>query len=370
MSSPAAVTFLGVGDVGPIHEPIDAYAELVRDVLHRGDIAFAQCERTYSERGSLQVGSNGHNSRQPPHMASLFEQAGFNVVSMASNHAMDWGPDALLDTLDLFEGMGIRTIGAGSDIKAARRPAVFEIRNVRVGLLGYGSVLREGYWATEHQAGVAPMRAHTYYEPREYQAGTPPRVVTVPYEEDLSAMRDDVRNLRNDVDVLVVSFHWGVHHIPKVLADYQRVVAREVFAAGGDLIVGHHAHVPKAIEVIGGKVCFHSLANFMFTTSEKGKDKPGHRFSSGSKYDIPLDPDYPRLPFGRDGQRSLIARAELTKAGIDRVSFLPVQIDKQYRPEILVASDPRFGEAVAYLDDVSVEVDHTFSIDGDEVVVS
>jgi hypothetical protein len=365
-----AVRFCGVGDVGPIHEPIDGYAELVQDTFANSDINFAQCERTYSTRGSLQVGSNGHNSRQPPHMAQVFTDAGFNVVSVASNHAMDWGSDALVDTIELFRSTGIQTVGGGGDIDEARRPARFEIRGVRVGLLGYGSVLREGYWATEHQAGVAPMRAHTYYEAMEYQAGTPPRVITVPYAEDVAAMRDDIQKLRVDVDVVIVSFHWGIHHIPKVLADYQRTVAREVFAAGGDLIVGHHAHVPKAIEVIDGKVCFHSLANFMFTTSEKGKDKPGHRFSSGSKYGIPLDPDYPRLPFGRDGQRSLIAQAELTTGGVQRVSFVPVQIDKQYRPEILRSSDPRFAEAVSYLDDVSSEVEHTFTVEGDEIVVS
>ena len=266
--------------------------------------------------------------------------------------------------------MGIQTVGAGADIAEARRPARFDIRGVRVGVLGYGSVLRDGYWATEHQAGVAPMRAHTYYEAQEYQAGTPPRVITVPFAEDVAAMRDDIDHLRPDVDVVIVSFHWGVHHIPKVLADYQRIVAREVFAAGGDLIVGHHTHVPKAIEVIDGKVCFHSLANFMFTTSEKGKDKPGHRFSSGSKYGIPLDPDYPRLPFGRDGQRSLIAQADLTRDGVQRVSFVPVQIDTQYRPEILRPADPRFDEAVRYLEDVSSEVEHTFTVDGDEVVVT
>ena len=86
--------------------------------------------------------------------------------------------------------MGIQTIGAGADIGVARQPArLRDPRRARVGLLGYGSVLREGYWATAHQAGVAPVRAHTYYEAREYQAGTPPRVITVPYEEDVAAMR-------------------------------------------------------------------------------------------------------------------------------------------------------------------------------------
>jgi poly-gamma-glutamate capsule biosynthesis protein CapA/YwtB (metallophosphatase superfamily) len=106
-------------------------------------------------------------------MTKVFAAAGFNVVSLASNHAMDWGQESLLDTAELFNGMGIQTIGAGATIDAARQPARFDVRGVRVGLLGYGCVLREGYWATEHQNGVAPVRVHTYYEACEYQPGTP-----------------------------------------------------------------------------------------------------------------------------------------------------------------------------------------------------
>ena len=140
---------------------------------------------------------------------------------------MDWGPDALLDTVALLHEQGIKTVGAGRNLAEAREPAIVERDGVRVAFLAYCSVLREGYAAKPGSRGIAPMRAHTYYEPAEYQAGMPPRVVTFPYEEDLSALVDDVSAARKAADAVVVSLHWGLHFIPRAIADYQpRVAAR------------------------------------------------------------------------------------------------------------------------------------------------
>ena len=102
-----AVTLLGCGDVGPIHGPTEHYGCLVRDTLLAADIRFAQVERVYSTRGALQPHSGGGHSRLSPAMASVFTDCGFNVVSVASNHAMDWGGEALLDTVDLLRDRGI-----------------------------------------------------------------------------------------------------------------------------------------------------------------------------------------------------------------------------------------------------------------------
>ena len=90
--------------------------------------------------------------------------------------------------------------------------------------------------------------------------------MTLPFPEDVEAMRQDIRKVRGQVDVLVLSFHWGIHHIPRIIPDYEALYAEAAFNAGADMIVGHHAHVPKAIQVINGKVCFHSLSNFIMTT--------------------------------------------------------------------------------------------------------
>src|SRR3954452_16794369 len=109
------VVLLGCGDVGPIHEPIAQYSELVRETLTGADIRLAQVERGYSERGTLQPHGGAHG-RLAPHMASGTTDWGFNVVSAASNHAMIWAPEPLLDTIELLRGKGIQTIGTGRNL--------------------------------------------------------------------------------------------------------------------------------------------------------------------------------------------------------------------------------------------------------------
>jgi len=361
------VTLLGCGDVGPIHEPVDAFCELAQPTLAAAELRFAQVERVYSERGALQVHSGDSHSRVKPHMASVFSACGFDVVSLASNHAMDWGPDALLDTIDVFSARGIRTVGAGRTLAAARESVILERNGVRTAFLAYCSVLRDGYAAKHNQPGVAPMRIHTYYAPAEYQPGMPPRIITVPYEEDLEAMLEDIAAARQRADAVVVSLHWGLHFIPRAIADYQPLVARAAFGAGADVILGHHAHVPKAIGVHAGKVCFYSLSNFIMTAPAA---KPERVEQFAKRYGVTLDPEYPNLPYGTDAKRSLIAKVQLSKRGIEKVSFLPVLIDRHLRPEILQSGDTRFEDAVRYMNWASEGYAKPFRAEGDEVRVA
>jgi poly-gamma-glutamate capsule biosynthesis protein CapA/YwtB (metallophosphatase superfamily) len=360
-----AVVLLGCGDVGPIHEPIGPYSELVRDTLASADIRFAQVERVYSDRGELRPHGGAHG-RLPPHMASVITDCGFNVVSVAGNHAMDWGPEPLIDTIELLRGMGIQTIGAGRNLAEARQPAIVECKGLRIAMLAYCSVLHEGYAAGPDTPGVAPMRATARFEPVDYQPGVPPRVITTPDKQDLANLVSDERAAKERADTVVLSLHWGVHFVPRVIADYQRAVAQAAFDAGADLILGHHAHVPKAIEVFGGKTCFYSLSNFIMSSSPK---VTGGAEEFRRNYGLPLDPQYPNMPYGVDGKRSLVAKAVISKAGIS-TSFLPALIDTQLRPEILRAGDPRFDDAVGYMDWASEGFAHRFTVKGDEVTIS
>ena len=362
-----SVILLGCGDVGPIHEPMDAYSVLAKPALATADLRFAQVERVYSERGALQVHSGGAHSRVKPHMASVFADCGFDVVSLASNHAMDWGEDALLDTVDLLREKGMQVVGAGRNLREARRPAIVERNGVRIAILAYCSILQTGYAAGRDRAGIAPLRAHTYYEPFDYQAGVPPRVVTVPYDEDLAGMVEDIAAARKAAHVVVLSLHWGIHFIPRTIADYQVTAARAAFAAGADLILGHHAHTPKAIGVYGGKTCFFSLSNFIMSSTAKTAEQAA---DFAQRYGVVMDPDYPHLAYGADAKRSLIAKAVLSREGVQRISFLPVLIDKQLRPEILRRGDPRFDDALRFMEWVSEGFDHRFSVEGDEVLVT
>ena len=370
------VVIFGVGDVGPIHEPMDQYATLVKPAFDTADIRIGICERTYSDRGDLQVHSGVHERPLKPSMTSIYTECNFDVVSLAGNHGMDWGPDALMDTVDLINARGIRTVGAGRNLAEARAPAILEKKGIKVAVLGYCSILKAGYEAGPNKPGIAPLRVHTYYEPMEYQAGMPPKVITVAYEEDLNNLIADVRAAKKQADIVVLSLHWGLHFIPRAIADYQPVVAKAAFEAGADIIMGHHAHAPKAVQVIDGKVCFHSLSNFIMTThmrerlaAKEGKTVKEALAGFAKKYGVVVNEDDP-LPYGTDSQRTMIAKAVATKQGIRRVSFLPCLIDQKLRPEVLRAGDRRFDDQLKFMEWVSEDFNHRFAVEGDEIVVT
>jgi Bacterial capsule synthesis protein PGA_cap len=366
--NPGEIVLMTVGDVGPYHEPLDGYPVLAKPTLALADLRFAHCEKVFSTRGVMQVHSDGHYSRQDPRFASLFADCGFDVVSIAGNKAMDWGAEAMLDMMELFRGMGIQTVGGGRDAEEARRPGIQERNGIKIAFLAYNSIMREGYAATAHSPGIAPMRVDTFYKPMDWQPGTAPRVVTIPWAQDVAAMREDVANARSLADAVVVSMHWGIHNVPRVLADYQRVVAREIVDAGADLIVGHHPHIPKGIEVIDKKVCFYSLSHFIWSQRELNNHVAGH--IGGHRHGVVHDPAYPRLPMGPDAMKSMIGRIVVSKNGIERVAALPVRIDTKLRPEPLHNGDSRFDAAVEHFEWMSEDLPHTFTVDGDEVVIT
>ena len=165
-------------------------------------------------------------------------------------------------------------------------------------------MLQTGYAAGPDKVGVAPLRAHTYYEAFDYQAGVPPRVVTVPYEEDLAGMVEDITAARKQADAVVLSLHWGIHFIPRMIADYQVIAAKAAFEAGADVILGHHAHVPKAIGPTAARLLLQPLQLHHVGAAHT----PEKAAAFTKRYGTPLDPDCPHMGYGTDAKRSLIAK--------------------------------------------------------------
>lgn len=366
------ITFIGTGDCGPVHGPkdgypIERYTELVRPTLSSVDVRFGNCERQYSSRG--QVSATSPHGCQPPEMAQIFSDCGFDAVTIANNHMYDFGPEALLDTRALLRDKGIAVTGAGRDLAEARAPAIVERDGIKVGFLGYCSVIPEGGEAGPGKPGIAPLRVITDYELRGPHAS--PRVITRPDDHDMKMILDDVAALRRQVNIVVVAFHWGVIWVPRVVADYQVIAAHACIDAGADLILGHHPHLPKAIEMYQGRAIFYSLSNFCMTKpfpSPKWGETPWVHGALRNYAD--QDPDYPLLPYGRDARRTLLAKAVFAKEGVRSVSFLPMMIDRQYRPEVLRAEDARSDDMVAYMEWASDGFDHRFTRRGDEVIVT
>jgi poly-gamma-glutamate capsule biosynthesis protein CapA/YwtB (metallophosphatase superfamily) len=340
-----------VGDIGPDRDdPRECFA-LARTTLRDADLAFCQLEVNLTERG-VRMPQARHTGRAVAASASAIRDAGFDVVSFAGNHCMDWGPDGLFDTIGNLRGAGLDVVGVGADIAAARAPVVREVNGIRVAFVAYSSILPEGYWATETRAGCAPMRAHTHYEQIEPdQPGTPPRVHTWAHRGDLDALRRDVAAVKARTDVVIVSLHWGIHFVPAVLADYQREVAHAAIDAGASLILGHHAHILKGIELYRGKAIFYSLGNFAIDL----RMTPAHAASQGFREIQALSPDWvPNFDslynFPPDSRMTGILRAVLTTSGVADLSFFPGYINDDAQPEVLRVEDPRFTRVRDYLE--------------------
>ncbi len=367
----ATVTLMAGGDIGPVVEPTEQFAELIAPVLQQADLRLGQCERTYSQRGADPQFSwpSGAHTWLHPRMAAVWTAANFDIISLASNHAMDWGPDPVEDTMDMFRSMGKHVIGAGRDIAEARKPAIVECKGVKIAFLAYCSVLRPGQAAGVGKVGITPMRAHSYYEAEEFQPGTPPRVVTTPYEEDLAALQDDIKKAKQQADVVIMSIHWGLRHVPKTVCTYQQPIAHAAIDAGVDLILGHHAHSIKAVEVYKGKVCFYSIGNFMTTGSPK---KSSQQFEWNLLW---LQADEECMPpngmyfFPSHCRKTMIAKAVISKKGVERVSFLPAFINHRAQPYVVKPDDPKFQEILNFAEYVSDQHPHKFRVEGGEVVV-
>ncbi len=308
-------------------------------------------------------------------MAKVFANAGFDIMSFASNHTLDFSDEALFDTLDALRKNNIIAIGAGRNIKEARKPAIIERKGTRVGFLAYCSVVPPGFDAKENRAGVAPVRAITAYEQIDWQAGTPPRIHSKAYPGDLAAMVKDIKKLRRKVDVLVVSMHWGIHHVPAIIAQYQYEVGHAAIDAGADIIIGHHAHILKGIEVYKGKVIFFSLCNFqmdMFLdtlTLDSKHRRVGFELDPARRYEV--DPEYPTHAFHIDSKKTMLVKCTIADKKIQRVAFLPLWMNKKGQPEPLVRTDPRSDEVYRYMQWLCKDqrLDTKFSRKGDEVVV-
>ena len=369
---PGSISLLAGGDCGPAHGPKDGYplaryTELVRPTLAQADMRFVNCMRTYSTRRV--ANSPAPQVGQPPEMAQIFTDCQFDGITLANNHIYDNGPDAMLDTRALLMSKGIQVTGAGSDLTEARQPAIIERNGVKVGYLGYTSVGGPGSEAGPGKPGIAPLRVKTTYDLRG--PNSPVRVLTQPVDSDLALLVEDVRKLRAQVDIVIVALHYGVIRLPRVIADYQVTAAHACIDAGADLIVGHSPHIPKGIEVYKGKAIFYSLGVFCMTrtgVAPAWSDPPWMHGALGNQAE--LDPDYPFMPYGKDSKRSLLAKAVVSKQGVMQVSFLPMMIDTQYRPEVLRQGDPRFDDIVRYMEWTSQGFDHQFAVVGDEVVVS
>ena len=219
--------------------------ENTREILERGDITFGNLECVISTNGTPAEGRKW-TFRAPPECVDGLLWAGYDVVSLANNHVLDYGPVSINDTMAILNHSEINYTGLWmrGDIENDPIPRlqVFLRNGIRFGFLAYSDRIPTGYGATTDRAGPAPA--------------------------DLDLIETDIAYARDRADVLLVSVHWGTGtYYVKTPIEKQINISRAIIDAGADVVIGHGPHVLQDMEAYNGKLIIYSLGNFVFDSS-------------------------------------------------------------------------------------------------------
>lgn len=238
------------GDVMPARGVADVAAPLaaVAPWLRAADLAFGNLECVIAENGTARAGP--YRLRAPARAAGYLAAAGFDVLGLANNHALDYGPEALEETVARLKGAGVATVGAGAGADAAAQPLIREVGRVRLAFLAFNAVPDPDDAPTS--VGAEGWTRAGWDEARAVEAVAAARALA---------------------DAVIVSVHWGYEYELRP-GPAQRAMARALADAGADLVVGHHPHVVQGTEVRGETFVAYSLGNFLFD-QQRGDTRHG-----------------------------------------------------------------------------------------------
>lgn len=198
-------------------------------------------EFPFSSRGTA-VQDKQYTFCIDPKYASILKELGVDIVTLANNHALDYGTDALIDTLTTLDANDIKHVGAGKDSDAAKQAVITQIGNKTIGFLGASRVLPSNSWVAGKNT---PGLFSTY---------------------DASVLEKEISTIKENCDLVIVYVHWGIekNEYPEY---YQRELAKKYIDAGADMVIGSHPHVLQGFEYYKDKPILYSLGNFLFSNS-------------------------------------------------------------------------------------------------------
>ncbi len=254
----------------------------VKNLLKRADIAVGNLECPLTGKGIPSLKDKKYIFRAETGNSRSLKAAGFDLLNLANNHAMDYGSEGLVETMEALARQGILTAGAGTDAASAFKPTMFETNGFKICFLSFCAFPAEGYF---------------YFEDR-------PDITLL----DEQKFADSIRDAKAASDVLILSVHWG-NEFSYYPGEKNMQLARTAIDCGADAVIGHHPHVLQGVEKYKAKFVFYSLGNFVF-------DK--------------------QVPEGTD--ETVILEMKVTKHGISNVSVTPVTIT-DCRPQIATGAN-------------------------------
>ncbi|MCZ7393346.1 MAG: CapA family protein [Candidatus Methanoperedens sp.] len=260
----------GVGSVIKKEGP-EYIFDNVSDVLKKADITFGNLESVLSDIGIDYGNYNTIQLRGAETSVNGLLHAGFDVLSIANNHILEHGENSLIRTKKLLSDNGILAVGVSENKRKSREPVIFVRNGISFGFLAYCLV-----------------RDKTAY-------------CSV---EDSQDMISDIRKAKDNIDILIVSLHWGKEFVRKPSPE-QFSLAHRIIDAGANLVLGHHPHVLQGVETYNEGMIVYSLGNFVFDMWQ------------------------------RKMRESMIFSCRFSKNGIVDFKIMPVYINDFYQPCLL-----------------------------------
>lgn len=269
-------------------EGADSFFTQSAPLLKQADVVIGNLEGPLGTEGKVWI-KKSFTFLVDPSAAGGLARAGFDVLVLANNHTLDYGPDALRTTIEALRQENLAFTGAGMNLAEARAPAWVEKNGWKVAVLSYSKTYPVEFWAGDDRPGCAPADGYL--------------------------MREDIASAREQgADLVVVACHWGQEKKTK-LRFYQPDLAHLALEAGADAVIGHHPHIWQSLEVHQGKPIAYSVGNFAFGSLNTSCTESGilyltfdreRRWSGGRV--VPLDVNNYRVRFDPTPMKEPAAR--------------------------------------------------------------
>ncbi len=201
--------------------------EIIAPLIREADLAIATLET--AQAGAANGGYTSYPLfNSPIELSEAFKEAGIDIFNTANNHIMDRGYNGLMDTLDSVRALGLKTFGTAKSWEERERPFIVEVNGIKLGLISY----------TYNINGVTVPAGHEY------------AINHIENFHTIEPIKADIEKTRSaGADLIALYLHMGEEYLHEP-TPRQKEIVRELTAAGADMIIGTHTHVPQPLEWI------------------------------------------------------------------------------------------------------------------------
>jgi poly-gamma-glutamate capsule biosynthesis protein CapA/YwtB (metallophosphatase superfamily) len=241
----------------------------IQSDIEQADFSFVNLETAVTLEKEMDT-NQIYNFKSDPDSLTGLKHAGFDMVSVANNHSMDFLQKGFLDTLSNLDKAGLQYVGGGKNAQEAYKAKSVTLKGKKVKFLAFSRFIPTGDWfAGQDKPGIAQAY-------------------------DRKPVLDAIAREREDTDYVLIYIHWGVemNNRPE---PWQREFAKQMIDAGADAIIGSHVHVLQGFEYYKGKPIAYSIGNFLFpdyVTGPKADTGLLHLKLDGDQIDMSFQPFY------------------------------------------------------------------------------